>query len=118
MVKKRESIKLIRDSLVNGNIHPILYSVVDFIHPLLSSVENYEYYEDNLIAKELIDIYKKREINLSALGVQFGGFSETIAVLKTESSPCYMIAAETENYHISILVDEETKIIGATFVTQ
>ena len=110
------SIELVHESLVEGNFNPNLSATVKFVLGIFANIYQYRLYVDNLVSKELIDIYRKRLTNLSGKRVEFGGLAETIISLTEESSPSYMLTADTENYHLSILIDEEIRVVGIIYV--
>ncbi|MBL4670810.1 MAG: hypothetical protein JKX81_01020 [Arenicella sp.] len=115
-MRKKNSLELIRQSILKGNIHPELSSVVEFILGALDGINDYKYYSNNLVPKELINIYKKRLANLLSEGGEFGGFSETLTSLNEGEIPTCMVTADSEKYHVSILANDDVKIIGAVFV--
>lgn len=117
-MSEQNFIDLIRKLIIGQNFNPKLGLVVQFILGLLEKAVGHKVYSDNIVSSELIDIYKKRLVNLSAEGVECGGFSETISSLEEGESPSSMVTIDTNEYHISLLLEDTNKLVGAIFVKQ
>lgn len=117
-MNENNQIKLIQQLIVNRDFNPKLELVAKFILSSLDAVIDHKTYSDNLVVHELVDIYKKRMVNLSAQEIEFGGFSETISSLNDGEKPVLMHTMDTNELHISILLDSMNRIIGVVYVEQ
>jgi len=115
---ENNQIELIQQLIVDRNFNPKLELVAKFILGPLDAVIDHKVYSDNLVAHELVDIYKKRLVNLSTQEVEFGGFSETISSLDEGAKPAIMLTMDTDELHISILLDSVNRIVGVVYVEQ
>ena len=115
-MSENKEIELIRQLIVDRNFNPKLESVANLISGPLGAVIDHKVYSDNLVAHELVDIYKKRLVNLSSQDVEFGGFSETINSLDEGEKPALMVTMDTDELHISFLLDNVNRIVGLVYV--
>lgn len=117
-MNENNKIEMIQQLIVDRDFNPKLELVAKFISGSLDAVIDHKAYTDNLVAHELVDIYKKRMANLSAQEVEFGGFSETINSLNDGEKPVLMLTMDTDKHHVSILLDSINRIVGVVYVEQ
>ena len=102
----------------NKHLDPGLSEVASFITPLLNLAEE-EVNDSGMELNELIEIYDKRETNLTQRKTEHGGFKESIISLCRAHAPIDAIAIKSGFYFVQIIIDIEfEKIAGIIYVKQ
>ncbi len=63
-------------------------------------------------------VFGRALVNLSTQSLCFGGFSETMSSLEEGEILSSMIAIDTTEFHISVLVNEVNRLVGMVYVNR